>query len=55
MKSILYAFFLLIAWVAMPSYAVMTPDDDDDETDTTATDTTSLQASLLEMPNAFLA
>lgn len=53
MKSILYAFFLLIAWVAMPSYAVMTPDDDDDETDTTATDSTSLQASLLEMPNAF--
>jgi len=54
MKTILYAFLLLLALVAMPSFAVVDDDDDDDEmTDSTAVDSTALQASKLEMPNAF--
>ena len=52
MKTILYAFLLLLALVAMPSFAVV-DDDDDDITDSVATDSTTLQASKLEMPNAF--
>ena len=53
MKSILYAFLLLLALVAMPTFAVAGGDDDDDElTDSTA-DSTALQPSKLEMPNAF--
>ena len=54
MKSILYAFLLVFALLAIPSFAVVSADDDwDDETDTVAVDSTTLQASLLEMPNAF--
>ncbi len=49
MKTILYAFLLLLALVAMPSFAVIDDDDDEEET----VDSTTLQASKLEMPNAF--
>lgn len=52
MKSILYAFLLLLALVVMPSFAVV-DDDDDDETMEETVDSTALQASKLEMPNAF--
>ncbi len=50
MKTTLYAFLLLFALVAMPSFAVI---DDDDEDEEETVDSTALQASKLEMPNAF--
>lgn len=53
MKSILYAFLTLFALLAIPSFAIVSPDDYDDESDTVAVDSTTLQTSLLEMPNAF--
>ena len=52
MKSLLYAFLVVFAILAIPSFAVVNTDDDD-ETDTVAVDSTALQSSLLEMPNAF--
>ena len=55
MKSLLYAFLVVFAILAIPSFAVVTTDDDDydEDEDTVAVDSTALQASLLEMPNAF--
>ncbi len=50
MKTILYAFFMLFALVALPSFAIASNDDEEDEE---VVDSTTLQASLLEMPNAF--
>jgi len=52
MKKILYAFWLLLALMALPSYAVMDDEEDDEFTDSTGTDSTTLQKSILEMPNA---
>lgn len=52
MKSILYAFLFILALMAIPSYAIVTSDDDDDEDEETV-DSTTIQASILEMPNAF--
>ena len=55
MKSLLYAFLVVFAILAIPSFAVVTTDDDDydEDEDTVAVDSTALQASLLDMPNAF--
>ena len=55
MKSLLYAFLVVFAILAIPSFAVVTTDDDDydEDEDTVAVDSTALHASLLEMPNAF--
>ena len=55
MKSLLYAFLVVFAILAIPSFAVVTTDDDDydEDEDTVAVDSTALQVSLLEMPNAF--
>lgn len=54
MKSILYAFLFILALMAIPSYAIVTSDDDDDDDDDEETvDSTTIQASILEMPNAF--
>lgn len=53
MKSILYAFLLLLALVAMPTFAVAGGDDDDNELSDSTADSTALQPSKLEMPNAF--
>lgn len=52
MKKILYAFWLLLALMALPSYAVMDDEEDDEFTDSTGTDSTTLQKSILQMPNA---
>ena len=38
--------------MALPSYAVMDDEEDDEFTDSTGTDSTTLQKSILEMPNA---
>ncbi len=51
MKSFLYAFLLLFAIIALPT-ATFADDDDDDEEEEIV-DSTELQASILEMPNAF--
>ncbi|MBQ9677973.1 MAG: gliding motility-associated C-terminal domain-containing protein [Prevotella sp.] len=50
MKTFLYIFLFLFAIVAMPTIAH--PDDDDDETEE-AVDSTTIQKSILLMPNAF--
>lgn len=50
MKTFLYIFLFLFAIVAMPTIAH--PDDDDDEVEETV-DSTTLQKSILQMPNAF--
>lgn len=47
MKKILYAFWLLLALMALPSYAVMDDEEDDEFTDSTGTDSTTLQKSIL--------
>lgn len=56
MKKILYVFLLLFVIAALPSFAVMDDDDDEDQydeyTDSTEVDSTALQTSILEMPNA---
>lgn len=46
MKKILYAFWLLLALMALPSYAVMDDEEDDEFTDSTGTDSTTLQKSM---------
>ena len=51
MKKILYAFLLLMSFAALPSFTVIDDDDDDDDTKE-AVDSTALQKSVLEMPNA---
>ena len=51
MKSFLYFLLFLLAMMAIPSFAVTDDDDDDDNQE--VVDSTSLQPSILEMPNAF--
>lgn len=51
MKTILYIFLLLFAFMAVPTATYA--DDDDDDNNEEAVDSTGMQASRLEMPNAF--
>ena len=53
MKAFLYTFLLLFAIMAVPTTSYAYADDDDDEEGEEQTDTTTIQASRLEMPNAF--
>ena len=52
MKAFLYIFLLLFAIIAIPTASFADREDDDEITDST-TDSTELQPSHLEMPNAF--
>lgn len=50
MKAFLYTFLLLFAIIAVPTATFA---DDDDDNDEETVDSTTIQASRLEMPNAF--